>query len=408
MSSFRELHVNIKVRIIHNFISRFVGSMILPFMAIYLSVHFGATLAGVLLLFSVVVGFLVSLISGYFSDYYGRRKIIVASEGIRFLSFVVMAICNSPLITAPLITFIMMLVNTLCTGLSIPANDAMLIDVSTKKQRKFMYTIIYWSGNLSVAIGGVLGAFLFSNYLFQLFVVLSILSFLITLLVGLFIKESYTPNNERIAARKHIVGLLKNYNFVVKDKTFILFMIASVLIFSAEFHLVNYISIRLAESMPIHEVLGWDINGVQAIGILKSENTLLVLILMLFVNKLVFKFNNKKVLLLSALVFATSYSLMPITDSLYVLMLLMFVATIGEVLFGPLEQTYFASMAPDEHRSSYMAFNALKGDLALLIASLTVIIGSILPPIVIAIIIFLTGLTAVLLYNMVISSSVED
>mgnify|MGYP001220141399 CR=1 FL=1 len=403
MTKVRDLHINVKIRIIENFLSRFIGSMILPFMAIYLTIHFNATIAGFLLLFNVIIGVSINFLSGYFSDYYGRRKIIVISETIRFISFVVMAICNSPLYTLPLLTYAMMLVNSFCTGLTLPANDAMLVDVSTEKQRKLIYSIMYWSGNLSVAIGGVLGAFLFEDYLFELFIILSFLSFLVVVIVFLFIRESYYPNNDSIPIKSHIKGILTNYRFVLNDKKFILFITASILIYSVEFQLSNYIAIRLSEVMPEQRIFGISIDGIQTLGILKSENTILVLILMLFVNKIAFKYNTRKTLVVSSLIFILGYSVMSYTVNFYILLIMMLIATIGEVIYGPLEQTYIANMTSEKHRSSYMAFNGLKGNLAMLIASITVALSAIFPPIIISIFIFILGIVGILIYRYLLS-----
>jgi len=48
-------------------------------------------------------------------------------------------------------------------------------------------------GNLSTAIGGIIGAFLFKNYMFELFIGISLISLLSVFTTVLFITETYTP-----------------------------------------------------------------------------------------------------------------------------------------------------------------------------------------------------------------------
>ncbi|EIT87242.1 major facilitator superfamily protein, partial [Fictibacillus macauensis ZFHKF-1] len=160
---FREFHPNIKIRLGETFVSRLVGSMIFPFMTLYLAYHFGAKLTGILLIINVFIGIACSFVGGYLADHYGRRNIMIVSECVRAVAFLIMALSNSPWFESPVLTFLMMTVNTICFGFGTPATQAMLIDVSTQNERKLMYTISYWASNFANAVGGILGAFLFNR-----------------------------------------------------------------------------------------------------------------------------------------------------------------------------------------------------------------------------------------------------
>jgi len=90
---------------------------------------------------------------------------------------------------------------------------------------------------------------------------------------------------------------------------------------------------------------------------------------------------------------------MSYTVNFYILVIMMLIATIGEIIYGPLEQTYIANMTSDKHRISYMAFNGLKGNLAMLIASITVTLSALFIPIIISISIFILGIVGILIYR---------
>jgi MFS transporter, DHA1 family, multidrug resistance protein B len=398
---FRDFHKNIKIRLIENFISRFIGSMIFPFMSIYLAVHFGAKVAGLLLLVNVFIGIGINFLGGYFADQFGRKKVMLFAETLRFLAFLTMMICNSPWFESAAITFAMMTVNSICWGLAGPANQAMLIDVSTPPQRKLMYSISYWANNLSIAVGGILGAFLFKDYLFELFLSLSIAAAVTAFLVAFFIDESHKPVVEELKPAQHVMQLLSTYKRVFQDRLFVLFTIAGVLILSMEFQLTNYIGIRLSEEMPTQQFLLWEFDGVQTMGFLRSENTIMVVILMLIVTRIPHSLKDKSVLVWSCFFFTIGYGVLAYSNNLTLLFLMMAVLTIGEVFRVPVEQSYMAAIPPDDARSSYMAFGGLKFNLSMLVASVTVSLGAVFSSMLMAIVITSIGLIGTLIFFMI-------
>ncbi|WP_408010492.1 MDR family MFS transporter [Pseudalkalibacillus sp. A8] len=398
---FRDFHKNIKIRIIETFMSRFVGSMIFPFMSIYLAVHFGAKMAGLLLLINVFIGIGINFIGGYFADQFGRKKIMLFAETLRFAAFFIMMICNSPWFFSPAVTFMMMTVNSICWGLAGPANSAMLIDVSTPQQRKLMYSITYWANNLSIAIGGILGAFLFKDYLFQLFLALTVVTGVVVYLVAFFIDESYAPVSSVLKPKEHVKQLFSNYKKVLHDRLFVMYVIAGVLILSMEFQLTNYVGIRLSAEMPVQQFLFWEIDGVQMMGFLRSENTILVALMALFAAKLITPFRDKSILVGSCFIFTIGYGVIAYSNNILLLLIMMAVLTVGEVCRVPVEQSYMAAIPPDDARSSYMAFNGLQYNLAMLIVSITVTVGAILPSGIMAIVITAIGLTGTVIYYLI-------
>ena len=398
---FKDFHKNIKIRIVETFMSRFIGSMIFPFMSIYLAVHFGAKVAGLLLLINVFVGIGINFLGGYFADQFGRKRIMLMAESLRFLAFFTMMVCNSPWFESATVTFAMMTVNSICWGLAGPANQAMMIDVSTPPQRKLMYSITYWANNLSIAIGGIIGAFLFKDYLFELFLALSVASAVTALLVAFFIDESYSPIDSDMTPTQHVGKLISNYRTVLHDRLFVLFTIAGVLILSMEFQLTNYIGIRLSEEMPSQPFLYWEINGVQTMGILRSENTIMVVILMLFITKIPHNFKDRTILVWSCFFFSIGYAALAYSNNVFILFVMMGILTIGEVFRVPVEQSYMAAIPPDDARSSYMAFNGLKFNLSMLIASSTVTLGAIFSSSVMAGIILAIGLTGTVILKVI-------
>jgi DHA1 family multidrug resistance protein B-like MFS transporter len=75
---FRDFHPNIRIRIIIQFFSGLMSIMVLPLMAIYFAERIGATLTGILLFMTVVIGVISGFLGGYYADRIGRKKRILA------------------------------------------------------------------------------------------------------------------------------------------------------------------------------------------------------------------------------------------------------------------------------------------------------------------------------------------
>ncbi|UFU00251.1 MFS transporter [Radiobacillus kanasensis] len=406
---FRDFHPNIKLRIIFGFFSEIIGSMIFPFMAIYFAVHFGEKLTGILLIVNIIVGALVGFYGGYLSDIMGRKKLMVIAEVLRAASLIVMTLANSPWFESPTLTFFMFLVGSICWGIEGPATDAMLIDVSKPQERKLMYAIMYWSGNLSIALGGAVGAFLFEDFLFYLLIGMTIMSVVLAFVLIFFIEESFFPEQaakqqEKTGKFQVFTDILKSYKTVATDKVFILFVIAGLFIQSLEFQLTNYIAVRLHEDMPIQDVFRWSIDGLQMTGILRTENTVLVVIFAALVTKLIHKYKDKHIFLISVVLFTIGYTAISYFDNIWILFAAMIIATIGELMRVPVQQSYMAAIPPDDKRSSYMAVNAFTYQGSMILASLSVTLGAYLSKEMMSMFLLLTGIIGFVLINRIIPS----
>lgn len=71
---FRELHPNIRARILIQFLSKIIGSMIFPFIAIYFSMEISSSIAGILLMINVIIQFLAGMYGGHLADIIGQKN----------------------------------------------------------------------------------------------------------------------------------------------------------------------------------------------------------------------------------------------------------------------------------------------------------------------------------------------
>nr|WP_156793246.1 hypothetical protein [Fictibacillus macauensis] len=216
-----------------------------------------------------------------------------------------------------------------------------------------------------------------------------------------YVSESYSTNPEPISVNVHIRQLFRNYAIVLKDKLFIVYVLAGVLILSIELHLVNYTGIRLSNEMPTQTFFQWELNGSTMMGLLRSENTILVVLFALLASKISSGNKDRQTLIWSCLLFTIPFGFMNYFTNIWLLFLLMFLLTIGEVVRVPIDQSYMASLPTSELRSSYMSLAGMKYNLAMLVASVTVMLGAYLSSLIMAILITATGLVGTLLYLLI-------
>ncbi len=214
------LHPNIRTRIKTQFLSRFGSSLIFPFMAIYLTHAYDAQIAGILMLCNISVAFLAGIYGGYLTDIFGRRLLLRIGETIKLLVAIGIFCANLPVYHFPGLTFLMLTIGNIPSGLINPASEAMLVDVSTEQTRTYMYAINYWAGNLSLMLGTLIGSWLFQDYFIVLTAGLVIINGISWFLTKQFITETH-PQNKISHHKLSLPAVLQNYQIVLKDYAFV-------------------------------------------------------------------------------------------------------------------------------------------------------------------------------------------
>ncbi|EAH4442043.1 MDR family MFS transporter [Listeria innocua] len=375
---FKELHPNIRARILIQFLSKIIGSMIFPFMAIYFSMEINSKIAGILLMINVLAQFLAGMYGGHLADIIGRKKLMVAGELLKVFAFLGMVLCNSPIFHSPWITFVMLLLIGVAQGLINPAGEAMLIDVSTPENRSFMYSVSYWANNLSMMIGIIVGGWFFVDYLFPLLVALFIMSFVTAWLTISLISETLKQKAVLKKGSYGLVGMLKNYGQVLHDYRFLLYTIGGIAVMSIEFQRSNYISVRLAEDFqallvhfgPLGNIT---LNGVQIVSVLTAVNTLFIVLFTVPVARFVTKRAQQPIMYVGFTLFAIGFAVCAFANNLAVLLLATAVLSIGELLYVPTRQTILAAIVDDDRRGAYMAFNGIIFQIGKMIGSVSLV-----------------------------------
>jgi MFS transporter, DHA1 family, multidrug resistance protein B len=376
---FKELHRNIKTRIVTSFMSRVIGSMIFPFMAIYFTSKLNAYWASLFIMSSVVVQFVASLYGGYLADVRGRKQMLVLSGWLKLMAYFGMVLVNSPFGTSPWVTFFMTLIINVASGFENPAAEAMLIDVSDKNSRAFMYSINYWAVNMSLMLGLIIGGWFYQSYFFELLIGLVVMCGVTLWMTIVLIEEVYTPTKSSTRAYG-LRPILESYQTVIKDSRFILFVLGGIAILSIEFQRTNYIAIRLKEQFGSHlfHMLGFvhfTLDGVRVLSLLTVENTLIIVLFTGAVTKWLHSKNNERMMYIGFGLFGIGYAWFAFTNDLPSLIFAVLVLTIGELLYVPTRQSKLAEIVDDGRRGAYMAFNGFVFQIGKLFGALGIIVG---------------------------------
>ncbi|GGH75363.1 MFS family permease [Pullulanibacillus pueri] len=83
------------------------------------------------------------------------------------------------------------------------------------------------------------------------------------------------------------------------------------------------------------------------LSLLQTENTVLVVAEALIIARPVRKVNNHAAIVTGVLIFICGFAYLMFGTSLLLLMLMSFVATIGELIYVPVKQAYLGDLAPD-------------------------------------------------------------
>ncbi|MGC5328242.1 MFS transporter [Brevibacillus sp. SYSU BS000544] len=380
---FRDFHPNIKIRIVVQFFTNLATMMVVPYLAIYFASRVGETITGIMFLTVICSGVAGGFVGGFYGDRLGRKKLLVISECFVGITYLLIALSNSSWFESIPVTFILFIINMFFVGVFAPASQAMVIDVSASEERKYVFGFMYWSFNLSLALGGLIGAYLFETYRFALFLSVAIISLFSMLTTIIFISETHQRNEKATPATGRETNFVGTYKQVLRDKVFLLFVFAGILISSVENQLTNYIGIRLAKELPAQaflpfQVFPLEVDGMRMLGILRTENTLLVVLFTTIVTAIMKRYHDRNVLTWGIFFFTLGFMVLGFSNQPWVLLLAMLVLSIGELMYIPIKQAILGDIPPTHLRSSYMAINGMTQYIAMMVGAVGITLGSFL------------------------------
>ncbi|WP_226536885.1 MFS transporter [Fictibacillus halophilus] len=396
-------HRNIQLRLALQFFTTLASSAVIPFLAIFFSSKVGEFATGLMYIGVILSGITGALLGGRRADQRGRKDTILLCEGMIGIGYLVAGISNLIYSLSPYANFGIFLVILFFTGMAGPAYGAVIIDASTKENRKAVYTVSYWLNNLAVAAGGIIGAFLFKKYPYEMFIGISLVALLSWVVTKIWLQDIHVSATAANISQQATKSWLENYRRILSNKRFVFFTIAGLFLFSLEESLTTYMGIKLVEEIknPVSIfplTAFFEVDGFQLIGLLKAENTILVVLLSLVIAGLLKKYQDRLLMLGGGFCYAFGFIVISYSSVPVVLIIAMFVATIGELAHIPAKQAYLVSLIPDDARGSYMAVYGLSLHFSGIIAALFVMLSGIISAGMITFLFVLMGVVSLIIY----------
>lgn len=376
---FRDFSINIKIRLITSFFTRTISLATTPFLIIFLSNYVSKTLTGIILIISIVCSFISSILGGYLADLYNRKRMLLWGQALQIIGYLGLAgtiyayekiLQNTFIIGALYLFFIL---QSIGSNLYKPAYNALVMDSTNSANREAVYKLNYWMMNLSLAIGSSLGGFFYKNYLIELILASAIITLIISIILQL-----YLDNHSQVYSKKSnnvFKGLSTQYAIAIKDIKWVMFVLGSALVFSAEFSLSNYTNVRLSQDFNVTILFNIPVDGILIFSILQILNTVLIVFFTFLIQNKIEKYDKTKNLIIGLSLYIVGYTVISYDNRMFILLAFMIIASIGELIFSPFWQSEQVALIPIDKRASYSAFGALSNTIATSIASFYLIIS---------------------------------
>lgn len=321
-----------------NLINR-AGTMILPFLVLYLTrdLGFSAGRAGLMLAVYGAAAILAGPISGRLTDQIGALPIMRASlisTGLMLLVF--------PLAKSFGAVLALTVLWAGCAELFRPASLAAVTHVVPPHQRKAAFALNRLAINLGMSIGPALGGFLAAASFRAMFIVDAVTTLVagavLTLTPWRALTGVGTPewdNEQRDSATSSIFH----------DRTFLIFL-AGVL-------LVGIVFFQHEAALPLYLVRHLGLSPA-FYGMLFTVNTLLIVALEVPLNTATAHWPNTRALIVGSILFAIGFGALAVIASPAGVIATVVVWTFGEMMLFPAMAAHLGEISPENRRGAYM------------------------------------------------------
>lgn len=319
-------------------INTFGTSIAYPFVSLYLFKYRGVSMTdvGLALLVAAAAGGIVSVAAGELCDRFGRKIMLNAGLFLQMVAFALLGYA----IMANMGYFefmLLMVLKEISGGLYRNVPQVMVADTVEPGERNGAFSLIRIGSNLGFALGPIFGGIL-ASYSYAAMFIITALTSGIFMLISLHLLHDTRPDERDMVTHAHHAPMWNNTPFLI----FCAVSVIGSLVYSNLFTTFGTFSggfIQVPESM---------------IGIIFSLNGFMVVFFQLPVTLYLERFKLTTSLIMGSLVYSVGFAFVGFCTSFWMLLVSMFVITMGELIISPPLMTLLSQMAPPEARGRYM------------------------------------------------------
>jgi MFS family permease len=313
-----------------------------PFFALYVTQKFGVGMTQVGIMFAIfaIASVAGSMLGGALTDKLGRRWMIIFGLIMSASSSVAMGLVNDLFLFYILAGVVGLLAET-----GGPARQAMVADLLPEEKRAEGYGMFRVAFNFAVAVGPMLGGLLAAYNFLYLFIADAIASSITAVIVYLALPET-KPDASDDQPEQSFLKTLSGYGVVLRDSTYMAFLIVSLLATVVYIQMNSTLSVYLRD---MHDV------SPQGFGYILSLNAAMVVLFQFWITRRISKYAPMLMLALGTALVGVGFVMYGFVTTFVLFMLAMVIITIGEMVFVPVAQALAAKFAPENMRGRYMA-----------------------------------------------------
>ncbi|WP_421385111.1 MDR family MFS transporter [Bacillus salacetis] len=333
-----QFHPIVWVLLTGTVLSRGAMFMTMPFLAIYLSrtMDMHPLFIGLTVGISPLVATIGGFIGGHLSDRYGRKPVLMMSLFSISLVFFGFSVASHPL------WFIFLnALNGLSNSFFEPTSQALMADLTEKKQRMKAYSLRYTAINIGAAVGPLAGAYLANVSAESTFIITGSIYFFYAVALTVLMKKFKLEGG---AAGKAKVTFLDALSIVKRDSALRYLVLGIILINIGYSQLQSTLPMHLEESLE---------NGVYIFSILLSINAVMVVFLQMPVSALAEKFRPMQTMVFGALIMMLGLMGFGFSNGWVLSIVSVALLTLGEILIFPANSVLIDRLAPENLRGIY-------------------------------------------------------